>query len=86
MKVNPSLFPPNATPPRSSGDASEARRAFEAMLRASAARTRAAQAPAISPDSTLVSTVRQTARLETTELDNVPAPLTRPGRVLDIRV
>jgi hypothetical protein len=86
MKINPSLFSPNATPLRQSGDVSEARRAFEAMLSASAARTRATQAPALSPDSTLVSSVRQTARVELTEPEGGQAPLTRPGRVLDIRV
>jgi hypothetical protein len=86
MKVNPNLFPPNATPPRTSGDASEARRAFEAMLSASAARTRTIQAAPMLQDGVQTSAIRQATRTQTEEPTNEPQPLSRPGRVLDIRV
>jgi hypothetical protein len=86
MKVTPSLFPPNTPAPRQTAEASEARRAFEAMLSASAARTRAIQSPTFAQDGTLTNSGRQAARIETKEPDSGPMPLSRPGRVLDIKV
>jgi hypothetical protein len=86
MKVTSNLFPPNAAPPRQSGEASEARRAFEAMLSASAARTRAVQAPTVMQDGALANGVRQTSRVEAKEPESAPLLVPRPGRVLDIKV
>jgi hypothetical protein len=86
MKVNPSLFPANSVPPRQNGDVSEARRAFEAMLSASAARSRGIQSSSATQDGTLAIPVRNSGRLETALSSEMPAQLSRPGRVLDIKV
>ena len=85
MKVNPSLFPQDGTPPRQNSDASEARRAFEAMLSASTARTRAAQAPLTAPVISKAGAIGQTSQDQNKET-TVPKQLSRPGRVLDIKV
>jgi hypothetical protein len=86
MKVTPNLFPLNSTPPRQINEASEARRAFEAMLSASAARTRESQASPIPQESNLALAVLKTASVVTNEPDTAQTPLTRPGRVIDIKV
>jgi hypothetical protein len=83
MKVTPNLFPPNATPPRQNGEASEARRAFEAMLNASAAQTRSSQKASPLQEAAVMTSVQVSPRPTKGE-DTVP--LIRPGRVLDISV
>jgi hypothetical protein len=85
MKVSPNLFTPTSTTPRATGDISEARRAFEAMLSASAARSRVTQPMATPQDEMLVATP-QPSRSDAKTSEAGLAPLARPGRVLDIRV
>ena len=61
-------------------------RAFEAMLSASAARTRALQAPLPAPTGAVANTMAPSVSQTTKEPEAAPAPLLRPGRVLDIKV
>ena len=79
MKVQPTLFQ-IPSQPLATNDVSQARRAFEAMLTAGAARN---QSPPIRPSfDTLAPTIDngETASNETQAL------MARPGRVLDIKV
>jgi hypothetical protein len=86
MQIKPSLFTPSAPPTPSAGNASEARRAFEAMLSASAARTKSTQAPAAVQDGTLAPLMRPAVRAQAEPISvNQDLP-SRPGRVLDIKV
>jgi hypothetical protein len=80
MKVNPNLFA--AIPPKSPNDAGDARRAFEAMLSASAARSKLGQTSKLVESQTLVSPMATAAQ----DVAQVPPSLARPGRVLDIKV
>lgn len=86
MKVSPNLFPQNTAPQHSVSAASEARRAFEAMLSASASRTRVAQAPLAESEPTLNRATPPTNRAELKQADIDLTPMSRPGRVLDIKV
>jgi hypothetical protein len=80
MDIKPNLFTTPTTPPaRALRQASEARLAFEAMLSAGAARQTIAKTNAPAQN------VRSFAP-SNAEVPNDEAPLSRPGRVLDIRV
>ena len=86
MKVSSNLFPQNTAPQRSVSGASEARRAFEAMLSANASRTRVAQAPLAENEPALGGATPPTNRAELKQADIDVTPMSRPGRVLDIKV
>jgi hypothetical protein len=91
MDIKSNLFAPPLPPTQTNGSASEARRAFEAMLTASAARTRmTGAAPVAIQDSTLAAPQRQSAQVPNQVSREPAAPAadapSRPGRVLDIKV
>ena len=90
MKVDPPLFPQSLgqtpTPARPSADATEARKAFAALLsaanqRSSLPRAPTAETPPAPPNSAANSTPSIKAEEPATQ-----AGLARPGRVIDIRV
>ena len=90
MKVDPPLFPQSlgqtSTPARPSADATEARKAFAALLsaanqRSSLPRAPSAETPPAQPNSATNSTPSLKAEEPATQ-----AGLARPGRVIDIRV
>jgi len=90
MKVDPPLFPQSLgqtpTTARPSADATEARKAFAALLsaanqRSSLPRAPSAEIPPARPNSAANSTPSVKAEEPATQ-----AGLARPGRVIDIRV
>ena len=86
MKINPNLPPPITGSIRPNGEISEARRAFEAMLSAGAARTRIEQSPIPAQASSLAKTAQISNTVAASQPDTTFAPIARPGRVLDIKV
>ena len=86
MKVNPNLFSPTTPSSGNTAQVSEARRAFEAMLSASASRSRIQQ-PAVAMQDQPLSTALRSERVEIKSVsDTEIMPIPRPGRVLDIKV
>jgi hypothetical protein len=82
MEIKPNLFTTPATPSaRSQREVSEARLAFEAMLSAGAARQTIAKTN--SPAQNVRSVAPSNTEIPT---DEAQAPISRPGRVLNIRV
>lgn len=90
MKVDPPLFPQSLgqppAPTRPSADATEARKAFAALLsaanqRSNLPRALSAEIPPARPNSASNSTPSVKAEEPATQ-----AGLARPGRVIDIRV
>ncbi|MEY3233955.1 hypothetical protein [Aquidulcibacter sp.] len=90
MKVDPPLFPQSLgqtpTPARPSTDATEARKAFAALLSAANQRSNLPGAPsAETPSARPNSAANSTSSLKAEE-PATQAGLARPGRVIDIRV
>lgn len=86
MKINPNLLPLNAGSARPNGEISEARRAFEAMMSAGAARTRSAPSLIPAQANSTSNTTKMSDAIVAKQPDTTFAPIARPGRVLDIKV
>ena len=86
MKVDPPLFPQSLgqtpTPARPSADATEARKAFAALLSAANQRSSLPRAPSADAAPTRPNSTPSVKAEEPA----TPTGLARPGRVIDIRV